>query len=494
MRLRMMGVISASLLLSTSAASAAELPDAARWQAMARADLDTVHALVLEAHPGVIDEANPGFGQWVENGYRRSKDLLAHVSSYDTAMAAVRYYTTGFEDGHLLYSDNARRGYPVVVTGWNIVRKHGRYEVFTTLPDWPVALPPIGSAWTGCDGLAAEELLQEKVAPFVDRRDTEQSRSLRASSLWQRHPVRDDLRECSFVTSAGGSIRLAVAYRPITEDQFFSSLADVHDGGSRAVNDFAVHDGVLWIRAGNFMLRDDAGDRAELERMLAGIAKVKAIRTIVFDVRGNNGGDSGVGDRIFEAATGGLEFEQTDLDKLPRYFAQWRVSNHLLRYLDTTVERLKALYGADSDRVREESAFRSEVAAAKAAGKAWVEQDAGRKITRADVVARRGHLRRFDARMALLTDSGCASACLDFADAVLKVPGVVHVGQATSADSVYMVGSQAKLPSGNILVLPVKVWRNRIRANNEALVPDVRIDLDSDEARVRASVLRALDR
>ncbi|MFP5341288.1 MAG: hypothetical protein ACLGIW_22960, partial [Gammaproteobacteria bacterium] len=75
---------------------------------------------------------------------------------------------------------------------------------------------------------------------------------------------------------------------------------------------------------------------------------------------------------------------------------------------------------------------------------------------------------------------------------VLQVPGSMHVGETTGADSVYMVGSQSRLPSGNKLVLPVKVWRNRVRGNNEPLVPDVEAKLDRDEASIRAEVMRLI--
>jgi len=246
----------------------------------------------------------------------------------------------------------------------------------------------------------------------------------------------------------------------------------------------------LWVRAGNFQLAKD--DRQPLATMLAELEKLHDVRAIVFDARGNRGGDSSIGDHIFEAATGGLEFDQTDLDSLPRYYAQWRVSDYLIRFLDSNIEDNKKLYGADSPRVADDIVFRDKVLAAKTAGQVWVEQDAGRMITREAVVARHGHLRRFNAKVALLTDSNCVSACLDFADIVLQVPGVIHAGQTTGADSVYLVGSSSKMPSGNKFFMPVKVWRNRTRGNNQPLVPDVEVDLESDEASIRQAMLHVM--
>ena len=479
-------------LCATGAAFAGTVEDKARWQAMASADLDAVHARIQEAHPGVIDPANPQFSVWVEKGYQEARAYLPYVVSYDTALSVVRYYTAGFEDGHLGYSDDIRHDYPILVTGWNIDWTRGHYVVTASLPGWSVPLPPVGAVWTGCDGLSADDVLKTKVAPFTDRRAGDESHRTRVMELWVRRPVAEDLRECTFRTASGETMRLPVAYQPIKTKQFFDALPRTQDGSARAANAYELQDGVLWIHAGNFKLREESGDIHELDEMLAGLAKVRDVRAIVFDTRGNRGGDSSVGDRIFEAATGGLEFDRSNLDAFPRYHAQWRVSDFLVTFLDSMLEQSKQLYGAGSARVAEDTAFRDEVIAARKAGRSWVDQDAGPSIRRQDVIARHGHMRRFDAKIALLTDSACVSACLDFADVVLQVPGVIHMGQTTDADSVYMVAAPSRMPSGNRLVMPVKVWRNRVRGNNEPLVPDVPVDLGQEEAKVRRDVLRAL--
>jgi len=71
----------------------------------------------------------------------------------------------------------------------------------------------------------------------------------------------------------------------------------------------------------------------------------------------------------------------------------------------------------------------------------------------------------------MVTDSGCASACLDASDLFLAL-GAVHVGQETSADTMYMDIRQATLPSGHgTLHVAMKVYRGRKRGNNVPLVP-----------------------
>jgi hypothetical protein len=480
------------LALFLGVSNAALAADAVRWREMAKIDLDAVHDAIVEAHPGVIDPENPAFNAWVEKGYEEARAHLPYVVSYDTALAAVRYYTAGFEDGHLLYSDDIRHGFPVIVTGWNITDGNGQYTVTSTIANWKAALPPVGAIWLGCDGQSADTVLRTRVGPFVTRQHGAKADASRVRWLWARRPVARDLQSCSFRLPDGEMTTLPVVYGEVTEDQFFAAMQSRGNGSLRPANDLAVVDGVLWVRAANFALRPGSGDQAELESLIRQLEAAKPARAIVFDARGNRGGDSGIGDQIFEAATGGLDLDDESIDSLPRYYAQWRVSDYLIRYLTRSLEGTKALYGHASARVVADEQFLERVIAARRKGQPWVDQNAGRRITRQDVAARDGRLRRPVGRVLLLTDAGCVSACLDFADIVLQVPGSMHVGETTGADSVYMVGSQSRLPSGNKLVLPVKVWRNRVRGNNEPLVPDVEAKLDRDEASIRAEVMRLI--
>jgi hypothetical protein len=71
----------------------------------------------------------------------------------------------------------------------------------------------------------------------------------------------------------------------------------------------------------------------------------------------------------------------------------------------------------------------------------------------------------------VITDPGCGSACLDAADLWLAL-GAVHVGQETSADTIYMDARKDALPSGiGRAIVPMKVYRGRKRGSNVPLTP-----------------------
>ena len=492
----------AALLLSALSALPAQAgaadKTAAEWQAAARADIEAVHKLILSSHPGSIDELNPGFKDWTERGYREALQQVPRVDSYDSMMAASRYYVTGFLDGHLVYSDNARGKDPILVNGWKLRRQGSAYVVQGQLKDWPAPLPPFGARLLQCDGRSAEAILAEDVAPYYDRRNFGATHEILPELLFAPAMADLKLKRCQFRTAEGAELDMPITYQAIAMQRYFardswSDAPQKTQAQARRSNQFSFQDGVLWVSAASFNSLPSKEQIAAFDTMLAELNKVEGARLVVFDARGNGGGSSAIGGKIFDAATGGLDYDKQGLEQLPRTYAQWRVSEVLLANLEKFSTQYASRYGEDSQQARSTRSFLKQVQDANAAGQPWVEQPAGYLVTRAEIAKRGGKLRRHQGAVALLTDAACASACLDFADLVLSVPGAVHIGRATSADSVYIDTGRATLPSGNVLVLPQKVWRNRQRGNNETLTPSIALKADmADDAAVRAEALSAL--
>jgi len=487
-------VLAATLLSMAGCGSQTPQRTASDWQAMTRHDLDAAHAIIRSAHPGAIDSENPHFNDWVKSGYEQAISIIPHVVDYNTMLSAVRFYTTGFRDGHLMYSDDTRHDDNVItVTGWRLEESGGRLKVVQTLDDWPVPLPPLGAELVECDGKAPDSIIRDDIAPFVTRRVDSAARQAQVESLWVLHMPGHELHRCKFHEGDGQEVERAVAYRALKAPKYFAAIAGQLHRVDNKENSYARLGDVLWVRAANFNLQPGTEQVKKLEEMLAGLSNQTGFNIIVFDVRGNSGGDSSIGSRIFNAATGGIEFDQIDMERLPQTHAQWRVSDLLLSTARQRASLESALYGTDSTQAREAALFLESVVAAKAEGRTWVEQKGGYRLTRGEIAARHGKLRGFGGTIAVVTDSGCASACLDFADLVKQVPGSLHLGSTTGSDTVYMDMGGVELPSGNHLRIPLKVWRNRLRGNNEAYVPDINFSLDmGDDAAVQSAVLTAL--
>ena len=190
-----------------------------------------------------------------------------------------------------------------------------------------------------------------------------------------------------------------------------------------------------------------------------------------------------------------MRFDQDDLGKLPRVQAWWRIAPATLAAMDVRIEQFEAL-SLDAALVRGQVEWRQRMREALARGDRCLPQNDGfPRLTPAELVRRHAHLARFSGPVALLTDGGCFSAGLDFADHVRSVPGALHLGETTGFDSIYIDIGMIRLPSGNSLVLPLKVWRNRVRGNDEPWVPQVPTKVTNvDDVQVRAGVLAALAR
>jgi hypothetical protein len=197
---------------------------------------------------------------------------------------------------------------------------------------------------------------------------------------------------------------------------------------------------------------------------------------VVIDVRGNTGGSSSWGARVASALWG----EEYVRRITPEAEAvEWRISPDNLRYVRGSLLPLvhrrfpddlamqqhfdRVLAGMEAGLARRETMFRLPRPS---------------EAPRSDVASA-----EMNARVYFLTDAACVSACLDFADVILSIDGVTHVGRSTGADTSYMESRSTRLPSRQgQLTFAMKVYRGRRRGNNEAYQPELvyRGNLDDD--------------
>lgn len=482
-------------LLAACAALPPSAPDTPA-QAVARRELDAMHQALLDAHPGAIDDENPGYRVRIDAAHAAALARLREVRDEHDAMGLADWYAASFHDGHLHHANDVGLGDASIVDGWSVARADdGRVRVTAVLPDWPVALPPVGAELLSCDGRSPDRLVDEDVLAYWPPVQPSQRDGWPLPALARPAMSSLQAKSCRFRLGDGREADLEQRYQAVGNAGLEVLWAQAPRATAARVNDFVVlPDGTLWIRAGNFQL--DAAGEASLVDMLARLQKLPSPRRIVFDTRGNWGGLSDTGDRIFDAATGGLDYDRDGLDQLPRVQAWWRVSPQVLSALEGVIAQSEAEHGPDNPVAQAERSRWRFVHDALARGQRWAPQGEGvPALTPAELVRRHAHLARFAGPVALLTDGNCYSACLDFADRVRGVPGAIHLGEPTGFDSLYIDIGLLPLPSGNALTLPLKVWRNRPRGNDQPWVPQMPIKVTGvDDARVQSDVLAALDR
>lgn len=427
------------------------------WAMVARRDLAFMRQAIYSAHPAVLDKSDADFHAWLDDGYTQAQLLATAASNEQHAIAAVRFYAVGFMDGHLVVGPNPGRLGKSSWAGWIMQQRDGDFIVSERASHWPVAVPPLGAKILECDGLPVSKIVQEHILPFADRR----------ISLLQ---VRRKL---------AAHVTVEVPFEPLwTIQRTQSCLAEMSDGqqesfamlwregdeGLRRAFAISRHpqclhemgDGAYWINVSDFQL--DQSGLAELEHLLEKLRRLDTAKLIVLDTRGNNGGNSAIGDRILRAL-----LKQSMPPEPDEVSASWRVSDIAIGALQAHVDRLRSLEGQAGPDFNSVRNLLAKMHEADALGLSWVKDEY------TGAVSERGL--PFKGRIGLVTDSHCASACLDFADAVLRIPGALHFGEPTSADTNYLDVTQLRLPSGLIMWLPLKVYRGRIRRSNEALVP-----------------------
>ncbi len=479
---------------ATADPPAPRLRTTAQSRQLARDELMAMRDALMAGHPGAIDDENPTYRDRLERAYRVALDLVPRVHDDRDALAIADFYAVSLRDGHLGHSNDVRPDDPIRTAGWRVARAaDGRVRVVGVLSPWTVALPPPGAELLACDGRPTEALMREDVLPFSSLLGNPTIDDALLSQL--SVPAMNDLayRTCTFAMADGTRASFGQRYEPFDDAswQAWMDLRPRHAPRVRVNGVDRLPDGTLWIRAGDFQV--DAAGAAKVQALLGELQAAKDVRRIVFDLRGNDGGDSRIGEVIFRAATGGLRYDTRQLDDLPRTRAFWRVSPTVIAAVARRESTFSARLGAGSAPARDEATRLAALQRALAAHDRWLADGDGEpQLTPAELARRGARLAARDVPIAVLTDGLCASACLDMVDTVRRVPGAVHAGETTAFDSVYIDVGQLPLPSGNMLTLPLKVWRNRLRGNDAPWVPHVPFPVrDRPEAEVRAATLAA---
>ncbi|WP_189635878.1 S41 family peptidase [Pseudomonas chlororaphis] len=462
-----------------------DFPMTIDWSNTAIQDITRAHELILDAHPGVLSSTDDGFQQWFRQGYDEAIQLARQADSEGKALAALRFYITGYRDGHLVVWKEGEVRESPLWAGWIVQRQNGKYRVTVRASDWPIDVPEVGAELLSCDGQSIDGLLAERVAPFVDRRmELEGALSRLArhltseppyETLWE--PLR--LHHCEVRSVSGDIHQFPLKWQAFSDASQAMTWPTKPRQGIKQ-----LRPGIHWIHATDFTL-SSAKSIASYERLLNKVRDLDGTDAVVLDTRGNNGGQTLVGYRLLLALFKGA-IERAPKDQMESK-AYWRVSITARETLETYREKFSQTEGTEGSTYKFLDTLLVRMGEAALRGQAFVEQ----AEIPVDELAESGS--PFAGKLLLITDSNCASACLDFVDMVLQIPGVVHVGSVTSADTRYSDVAWLSLPRTLKMWLPLKVYQNRKRKDNEPYTPKFTFagDINDTEA-VQAWVLDSI--
>ncbi|QTD57335.1 S41 family peptidase [Parasphingorhabdus cellanae] len=437
---------------------------AANWPANTLDDLTDIKEAISENHPGPVDPENPKFVDWLNDGYEAAEKLAKKAKTKADYERVLRQYVNGFRDGHLLL-------YPAkpenLIWPGFLTRSDGEGKTTVSFTS-PLSSFLEGSKLVGCDGTKTSDLLEQRVFNVRTNKDIPHEKIVDSPHLFlvaQNDQTKP--KTCSFLVN-GKLTDLYLDWSAIDPETAESNVRKA-SGNHRPELGIQKIDGVWFISLPTFNFW---GERAvKIQNLITELGdKKEALHKaefVVFDVRGNDGGNSGWGDQIVAKLWGARTARNLETSK--DQTVDWRVSEYNEQAL-----REQAIRSADAG-LTDASKFRIRVA------------DDMRKsrINGTDLMLDEARPTGpglplqtpspFQGKVYLLTDWYCASACLDFADNMRNLADVVHIGQPTSADSVYIDNVWKDLPSGEMkFSWSLKVYRNRLCANNIWYDPVIR--------------------
>lgn len=450
-------------------AAPAPVPAPADWGAALAQDAQAFHDVIVDSHPGPVDPENPGFTAHLEAGLALALDRARTADSYETWYFALQDYAASFNDGHLALKDWAGMGHvwtahwPGFLTGLRTGPDGERHEVvFSRDP----AAPPEGAVLVGCDGRPAGALAAEVIGRGAGRWSLPSRRAIYAATLFvdQHNPWVRRAEQCEF--RVGTETRpYRLTWRELPDAVRDEGFAAARSPRFTAPIELRPWSGGQWIGLGGFNGDPASADGVALTALQAAVeARADEIReapAVVFDLRGNGGGSSAWINALATTLWGEAEVTA----RSPEAEAvDWRTSEKNL----ATIEEYKVLMGSNPEVLAWLTTVADGLRAARAEGRPlWRNAEAAEETPAAPPAGPSP----MKARTWVLTDSGCASACLDAVD-LLKALGATQVGQETSGDTAYMEVRDEPLPGGRVVArVPMKVYRGRPRGDNETHVP-----------------------
>ena len=468
--------------LHAAAALAASPPHP--WATMAQADVDFVtHWLERQSITAVYPDKQAFTAQLA--AARRVFDAeSARVDSYAGYRHALGHFVGSLQDLHL--------GVRYTLTpstyqwpGFMAAYRGGRYIVASSR-----AADLNGQDITHCDGQPMDELVR-RVATYEQLIAGLESTRARVAPMVFRDagsPFVPRPRSCRI-----GGRDVALEWQPIAASRFAADMFKVIAFTDRvtAVTPFGA-DGA-WVRMGIFDMQTQAEGKA-FRQLMAEAPALRDKSVIVLDVRGNGGGP-------YEWFMGFLRalYGKDYAD----YHARSRLEiSHVYR---TTPEISQFFGGVEAaetgDLIRPDDGtpfdpgyvkYRQALEAGKTV---FVTPPNARGVAK----PQKAPVNPVKARVFVLTDYNCASACIVFVDELKRFPGVEQIGVETSVDSRTGTSFGAPLPSKNgVIEVPVVTRDGRERGDNVPHRPnrvftgDI-FDTDAVKAWVRDEIVAGSD-
>ena len=453
-------LIALCLGAATGAAAAAPRPTASPWARLATADVNRLYRSVVEMHPGIRDRDTPDFSARVEAAFTTAHLRAERATSYADWLAATQGFVLSFRDGHTIFKPNltpARARWPGFLIdgradGWFVRRPAG----------FPATDGPSeGARILGCDGTPIAGLLKARLD------GTEADWSKEPERLRQGFRLFLDTRiegpapftACAFERDGARTtvpLRWTIEPWPALAQGFPPFLRRA----PHPIEARVLASGARWIALGNFV--DEPRLGAVVRSLVAEIGAVRRAPYVLFDLRGNPGGNSTWGDKFAAILWGdaAVAAQSAEIEARPgrRAGKYWRATPQVAAAVRAASTEFRAR-GSDFASVADYwTEVAARVATAPDGDRALVhdpccDADPARAVPPMPPAIYTG-------TAFVLIDAGCFSSCVLAANRLVE-QGAIAIGETTGQNEEYgEVVDGPPLPSGLArYLLPVSIIR-----------------------------------
>ena len=238
-----------------------------------------------------------------------------------------------------------------------------------------------------------------------------------------------------------------------------------------------ISDDVVWVFVPTFHFFDEA-QKATYEDVLKNIPDLRTIPYIIFDIRGNGGGNSYFGSQIIDALCGEEYSNAKRAAYTNREYVDWRATAENIKHVEDIIKRYPDIgFEVVRDGMKQ-SLERGEPFYKETDPETPIDQKSKSLLSK-------------KTKIIVVIDRYNVSAALDFIDQLKMVTSQITLfGETTKFDRVYMELRSVDLPSGaGTLHFPIKVYRNRPRKDKERYVPDFSFDQIDDNRAVQEYIM-----
>jgi len=467
------------------AAPAAAPAVATDWSVLARRDVEFAGAAMAGKHVGVA-AGMPSVTVPLETGLHTALAEAALARSEQDYRRLMMRFIAGFGDPHTGIDLHLERR---AWTGLIVDRpkaRDGRYRVAWSEPDWPTPLPPQGTEVLECDGVWFGTYLQTALAPFWNR-SVEYAGTY--AFLAQQSMVDMGLgwtpKACTFVLPGGARRTYALPLHSLADAAARAHVIDAQ----RSVHAQALPVGLSSIGAGKQWVGmpdfDGAASNAAYGALYPRLAALPKSGWVVFDLRGNGGGDSSLGSRALAALFGAPFADRAAVaGGAEEYMVADANTVAVLKHYIATPAFAASKAGFEASLTKVEAAI------ARGQRLALVDGEPGaaeRPLTPL--------VRPHGPRIAAVIDRSCFSSCMNFLQQIRAIGDSMVLGEPTLGYSPFGEISSVPLPSGQGRLRIPTAWFKTSQATREPFVPDVAFEGNmADDAALQHWVGATLDK